>query len=191
MIQCYTENIFLPHNQLQQFAVCFNFFFTEWNMELFGHTADLTSITSEDLASKFWKCYAEIRPKPKDNSADPDNREYHRNSLINIRSAINRYLADNKRHIDVTKDKEFKTANGVLDGMLKVRARQGKAKPTKHHEVMEVHDLTKISDYLKQAPQCPIILRQNVWYNLVIHYVMRGMEFHHKLRFAFFPIPFW
>ena len=43
-------------------------------------------------------------------------------------------------------------------------------------------DLQRIASYFKRAPSSPIVLRQYVWYNLSIHFISRGLEFHHQLR---------
>lgn len=141
-------------------------------------------VTPEELASSLSKFYVETRPKTNTKKPTNDHEDlvYHRNSLMSIRAGINRFLADLHRNIDIARDKEFKTANGVLDGLLKHRTRSGQSKPTKHKEIIEKCDLNKISSYLSGAPTCPIILRHHVWYNLSIHFVTRGMEFHHQLK---------
>ena len=42
--------------------------------------------------------------------------------------------------------------------------------------------MEKISTYFKDAPLSPIILRQCVYFQLSIHFVSRGQEFHHQLK---------
>jgi hypothetical protein len=129
------------------------------------------------LAECLGRFYCEARPKSQN-----DQQLYHKNSLINIRSAINRHLANLKRQIDIVHDKEFKTANGILDGLFKERTWLGFSKPTKHKEIIEFEDLQKIYTYLKGAKTPAVILRQAVWYFIAVHYVSRGMEFHHQLQ---------
>ncbi len=80
------------------------------------------------------------------------------------------------------KDKEFRNANKTLDGLLKSRMRDGTSLPTKHKEVIEDTDLKKIANYFTTAPDSPVALRYCVWYNLSLHYVTRGLEFHHQLK---------
>jgi hypothetical protein len=77
---------------------------------------------------------------------------------------------------------EFKEANGILDGLIKLRSRLGLESPTKHKAVIEMEDLEKIYVYLKGAKKSQIILRHAVWYFLTIHFVSRGMEFHYQLE---------
>ena len=108
--------------------------------------------------------------------------EYHKNTLTNIRAAINRHFQDIGREIDIVRDKEFKQANRALDGYLKERMKSGNSKPTAHKQIIQPNDLNKISTYLSRASKDPVILRHAVWYNIAIHFVSRGMEFHHQLR---------
>ena len=51
---------------------------------------------------------------------DAQTGYYHKNTLKNSRAAINRHLNDIGRSVDIVRDKEFKTANQTLDGMLKL-----------------------------------------------------------------------
>ena len=150
-------------------------------MESLGHVIDLETIDGSQLATHLSKFYCEARPKPSKNTAPKD---YHRNTMINIRGAINRYIQNIKRvpPIDICKDKEFKTANGVLDGLLKEQMKSGTAKPTQHKKIIERSDLDKISDYFKMCFTSPVVLRQCVWFQICIHFVSRGLELHHQLH---------
>ncbi|XP_021359223.1 uncharacterized protein LOC110454170 [Mizuhopecten yessoensis] len=132
------------------------------------------------LAESLGKFYCEARPLPK-NENDVENL-YHRNSLISIRAAINRHLSDIHRNVDIVRDTEFKTPNGILDGLLKQRTRLGLSKPVTHKEIIDQDDLEKMSSYFDAAPYSPVILRQYVWYVLAVHFLSRGMEFHHQLK---------
>lgn len=100
----------------------------------------------------------------------------------NMRAAINRYLADNGRNLDIIRNPIFKSANNTLDGLLKEQTRTGPSRPTKHKDIIENEDLKKIYSYMSQSSSSPIKLRQCVWYYLAIHFVSRGLEFHHQLK---------
>ena len=151
--------------------------FLDWSLETCGVPADLRTIPVGELANTLKHFYAEVRPKTV-------GEIYHRSSLINLRAAINRHIQDIQRAppIDIVRDKEFKPANGVLDGLLKHRTLNGQSKPTKHKPVIEKDDLKKIVNFLSKANTSPIVLRLAVWYNLSIHFVSRGLEFHHQLK---------
>lgn len=66
--------------------------------------------------------------------------------------------------------------------MLKKMTQIGASRPTKHKEVINPEDLSKIASYLRAAKFSPLVLRQCVWYHLSIHFISRGLEFHHQLR---------
>ncbi|XP_069140542.1 uncharacterized protein [Argopecten irradians] len=166
--------------------------FQDWSNEVYGHTTDMHDITAENLATKLKKFYCEATPrnvqKRNENLTEKQAEVYHKNTMINIRAAINRHLQDLKRDIDIVRDKQFKPANKTLDGLLKVRMTTGASRATKHKEVIPENDMKKISTYLQGSLNSPYILRQAVWFNLALHFVSRGLEFHKQLRldsFAF------
>lgn len=156
-------------------------FFSDWCLEVAGEPVGLETVDPPTLWRLLAQFYCEARPA-KPQPGNPSGHLYHRNTLINIRAGINRKLADLKRNIDVVRDKEFKYANGMLDGLLKKRASQGLAQYTQHHEPLEDKDQEKISTYLLGAHSSPVVLRQAVWYSLSLQFVSRGLEFHHQLR---------
>jgi hypothetical protein len=120
----------------------------------------MEAIDAVTLSCRLSQFYCEARPKEK----HPNSQEplYHKNTLLNIRAAINRHLADLKRNISIVKDKEFRTANGILDGLFKERTKLGQSVPTKHKKIIEQHDLEKIYAYLQGATKSDVILRHAV-----------------------------
>lgn len=144
-------------------------------MERRGGEINFETIDAQEFGKLLEKFYCEVRP-------GKNGDLYHRNTIINIRAGINRKLTDLKRNIDVVKDKEFKTANGVLDGLLKERMRDGTAICTKHKDIIEKEDMKKITSYFKNASLSPVILRHCVYFQLAIHFVSRGIEFHCQLK---------
>ena len=107
-------------------------------------------------------------------------QEYHKNSLKNVRAALNRHLKDIGRGIDIVRDSEFKAANSMLSAKLKFNLRNGLSRPTQHHPIITTPELLKINTYLMKKED-PVALRFRVWYLLGIHFVSRGGEFHHQL----------
>lgn len=158
----------------------------DWHSEVYHEALDFDTVTPEVLASHLRKFYCEAKPKEcnkrKENMIDVQMQHYHKNTLKNIRSAINRHLQDIGRPINIVHDTMFKSANRTLDGMLKAMTQSGASRPTMHKTVLNPHDLEKISSYFKAAPCSPIVLRQCVWFNLSVHFVSRGLEFYHQLR---------
>lgn len=98
-------------------------------MEMYGKLLDTSEVTPDVLANKLSKFYAVVKPhrKPKKKretkalEVENNDQIYHKNTLINIRSAINRHLTDIGRGIDIVQDEEFKTANRTLNGQFKKR----------------------------------------------------------------------
>ena len=95
--------------------------------------------------------------------SEPLAQEYHKNTLKNLRSGINRHLKNLDRDLDIVRDKIFRKANEVLDGKIKQNLRNGVSRPTKHKDVITNNDLSKISAYL--SVDNPVTLRYKVWYD--------------------------
>ncbi|XP_052798221.1 uncharacterized protein LOC128230197 [Mya arenaria] len=102
--------------------------------------------------------------------------------MKNIRSGLNRHLTDLGRNMDIVHGTSFKVANRTLDGFMKKQTKAGLSRPTHHKPIIEQSDLETISRFFANAPCSPIILRQCVWFQLALHFVSRGLEFHHQLQ---------
>ena len=72
------------------------YFFSDWHKEVYDGELDFYTLTKEYLAEKLRKFYCEATPKQNSHREKvlPANQanEYHRNTLTNIRSAINQFL---------------------------------------------------------------------------------------------------
>ncbi|XP_033726736.1 uncharacterized protein LOC117316304 [Pecten maximus] len=159
--------------------------FQDWHTETYGNKLDMAQYSIDELKEKLGKFYCEARPKnAKTNDQElkqVPNTEYHKNTLKNIRAAINRHFHDLNREIDIVNGNEFKKGNKILDGLLKERMTTGQSRATKHKDIIELADLTKISSYFERVEFSPFILRRCVWFNIAIHFVTRGLECHHQL----------
>jgi len=100
---------------------------------------------------------------------------------------LNRHLNDIGLDFDIVRDKQFKTANEMLDAKLKSNVELGISRPTKHKAIICETDLNKIDTYLNSEVN-PVLLRYRVWYNLAIHFGSRGLEFHKQLNINSFQI---
>ena len=85
---------------------------------------NLATFKHEELADHLALFYAEAQTKPDKNK---EATNYHRNSLKNRRSAINRYIqVDCKRDdLNIVTDSQFKRCNDMLAGKLKSNCRHG------------------------------------------------------------------
>ena len=160
---------------------------SDWSVEKFGKELDLLTIDVQQLNDHLKRFYAEVQPKNEDLSGC---NEYHKNTLKGIRAALNRHFNDIGREFDIVRDKAFKTANASLDGKLKYNLKSGLSRPTQHKAaaVIEPEDLRKISTYFNSSED-PVILRMHVWYNLSVHFVSRGLEFHQQLSPQIVRVP--
>ena len=101
--------------------------------------------------------------------------------MKNIRSTINRHIRDLERTRDIGKDGEFRISNEASDGKLKQNVKDGVSRSTKQRKTITRIDLSQISDYLHPKDN-PIILCYRVWFDLAIHYVTHGREFHNQFK---------
>lgn len=156
------------HQTIRIWSICYIYaiFIVEWNLETYGNEIDLASVDPLTLANSLGRFYCEARPQPKKSKESESQNEeplYHKNSLINIRAAINRHLADLRREIDIVHDKEFKTPNGILDGLFKERTRLGLSKPTQHKAIIDdisaqnLHLPPRGKDILNYSPPCSMV----------------------------------
>ncbi|KAK3082459.1 hypothetical protein FSP39_018219 [Pinctada imbricata] len=145
------------------------------------------------LANLLREFYASATPKfteGRQKSLPPNQaQEYHKNTLRNLRAAINRHLRNIGSEIDIVKDRAFAKANALLDAKLKLMVKSGSSRPTQHKKIISENDLKKICTYLDNDDD-PQILQYNVWYYLAIHFVSRGLEFHHQLTLHSFLFLF-
>jgi hypothetical protein len=143
------------------------------------------NISPLDLNKLLENFYAETSPKPSERRLQSISKdqamEYHTNTFKSIRLAVNRHLHDVGRDFDIVWDRAFKSSNNVLDGRLEKNLQEGRARPTKHKEVIPPADLQKMSQYLFSDPN-PVSLRFRVWVLLSLQFVSRGLEFHEQLR---------
>jgi len=74
-------------------------------------------VSPADLSTHLRQFYAEAQPQNTNQRVQQLNEEqaheYHKNTMKNVRAAINRHLKDIGRSIDIVRDSEFKPANAV------------------------------------------------------------------------------
>ena len=66
---------------------------------------------------------------------------------LGVRAAIQRQLNIHDRNFNIFTDTEFTKSNGILDGVLKKRRRDGDMNPVKHKELISSFNLDKIKPY--------------------------------------------
>ncbi|CAC5365965.1 unnamed protein product [Mytilus coruscus] len=154
----------------------------EWISEVIETEVDFALISSYNLNNKLGRFYAETAPqfaekKEEDMASDQANK-YHENSFKSITTGIRRFLRDLNRDIDIVRDIEFRMSNDILDWKLKHNIKSGLSRYTKQKEVISQSDL--------YSARNPVFLRFRVWYNLAMHFLTRGLEFHQQLNLTSF-----
>ena len=103
-----------------------------------------------------------------------DGRFYAPRSLVGIRASIHRYLTspDVNRKVNILKDQEFSRANPVLKAMVGKWIHAGNK--ANSYPAIEPSDMTKLREYFTRAT--PNTLQQEVWFNCVFYFGLRGRE---------------
>jgi len=141
---------------------------------------DWSNIPISDLAELLRAFYAETRPQVKKDDKGPVSEDYHKNTMKNLRAALNRHLRVLGRAIDIVKDRDFQRANDLLNGKLKLNLKEGKSKPTQHKPIIANGDLLKIQNFVSHDSPKSVLYK--TWFDLAIYFVSRGLEFHSQLR---------
>lgn len=103
-----------------------------------------------------------------------DGSFYAPRSLVGIRASVHRYLtsSDVNRQVNILKDPEFSRANAVLKAMVGKWIHEGNK--AKSYPAIEPSDMTKIRGYFTRTT--PNILQQEIWFNCVLYFGLRGRE---------------
>jgi hypothetical protein len=155
-------------------------------METSGYITDFNNIEKAELNEQLRHFFAEAKPKNNEERAtsmiDEHVQVYHKNTLKNIRTALNRHTKELNRNFDIVHVSDFRTSSIIYDSTMKMMIKTGLSQLTKHKEIIGHQDLQLINAYLNNNPKNPVLLRLRFWFNLAIHFVSRGLEFHHQLN---------
>lgn len=128
---------------------------SQWYKDVYNEPLEFETVPSDVLAIFLRKLYCEAKPKEsssrKEKHLHAQAEHYHKNTLKNLRSALNSHLQDLGRNIDIVRNKEFKSANHALDGMMKVMTKTGASRATQHKSVITSDDLKKNYSYFQAA----------------------------------------
>ena len=106
-----------------------------------------------------------------------DGKLYSRSSLIGLRSGIQRHIESPpyNRTINIARDSDFKPANLVLKGRLKMNRAAG-LDVTKHKDAIEPGDIAKMYDTKVLSNDNPKALQYKVFFEISLHFARRGRE---------------
>ncbi|WAQ97008.1 hypothetical protein MAR_029698, partial [Mya arenaria] len=119
--------------------------FQDWHLSVHGDIVDLATVDEERLYNLLRKFYCEEK---KSKSAELQLKVYHKNTMKNIRAALNRHLRDIGSNKVIVHGQLFKSANRTLNGLLKTQMRQGLSQPTKHKSIISNSDLSILANYI-------------------------------------------
>ena len=151
-----------------------NLWFSDWLRES-NIEVSYATVQPTELAEKVKTFYAEVRNKKKE--------KYNHNTMKSLRAGINRHIQSPpfNRSIDIVKDKEFKSANQVLEGYIKASKQDGKD-TTKHKEAMSDSDWKKLQNSPSLSTTNPTTLQNKVIIDLLVHFGRRGREGMRQLK---------
>lgn len=136
---------------------------------------DFEKLPVQDLAALLRKFYAEVRKV--------DGKEYSKNALCGLRSAIHRHITSAPFHrpINIMRGQEFKAANNMLIGVLKNLKREGKD-CTRSYAPISEGDLGRLMTSGVFGLDTPDKLLKLVWFSTQFYLCRRGGEGLSNLR---------
>ena len=138
---------------------------------------DLATCSPRDLDETLSNFYVGIRKK--------DGGLYMRASYLAARASVSRYMVQTLQRPDCNlyRQPEFRRSNMVLDGVLKEKKRSGCEPQVEHKDSIAASDLAKIMSYFENILESgdAVKLAQYCWFNLSLHFALRGAEVQLKL----------
>lgn len=141
---------------------------------------DILSYSKEDLSRVLEDFYSNVRMK--------NGELYKKNSLLNIRQGIGRYLKEKGSNIDIITDPHFAKANSCFSSLLRMTRAEGKGAVV-HHPALTVEDLKKLyGHHFIFNTNTPQGLLNKVVFEIMFYFCRRGQENLHNLRVQDFEI---
>lgn len=141
---------------------------------------DILSYSKEDLSRVQEDLYSNVRMK--------NGKLYKKNSLLNNRQGICRYLKEKGSKIDIVTDPHFAKANSCFSSLLRKTLAEGKGAVV-HHPALAVEDLKKLySHHFIFKTNTPQGLLNKVVFEKMFYFCRRGQENLLNLRVQDFEI---
>ena len=141
---------------------------------------DILSLLVEELNIIMKDFYTNVKSK----TGEP----YKKNSLLNIRQGLNRFLKDNDKRFDIISDSNFDTANSCFQLLLRKTRQVGKG-AVQHHEAISRDDLQKLYKHPRAlTPDTPLGLLNKLIFEVILYFCRRGQENLHTLKVSDFEI---
>ncbi|KAK3083495.1 hypothetical protein FSP39_024187 [Pinctada imbricata] len=145
-----------------------------------GYNEDVTTYSKVELSQALEDFYCNVRTK--------NGELYKKNSLLNIRQGISRFLKSNESTIDIINDSEFTKAKSCFSSLLRKTRAEGKGS-VDHHPAISVEDLQKLYNHeLVFNMATPEGLLNKVMFEVMLYFCRRGQENLHNLKITDFAI---
>ena len=154
------------------------FFTADWRASK-GLPVSFEGEAADALVTHLRQFYAEVRHKK--------GERYGRSALVNLRASIQRHLTSPpyNRIIDLSKDREFTTANNMLKAQSKENRSEGRDESV-HKKAIPECDMDHIFNRLTLSN--PIDLQMRIFIDIMVHFGRRGREGLRELRRDSFQI---
>ena len=139
---------------------------------------DLKTCTPKQFDDSLCKYYARLRKKTGDQ---------HKLSFdLSARAALRRHVAENleRPECNLFRNAVFQRSNSVLDGVLKAKNASGDEPAVEHKSSISDCDMVKVDAYFEDDLENSdaVKLTHYCWFNLSLHFALRGAEFQAILR---------
>ena len=142
---------------------------------------NIDEILDVDLLRSLELLYSEVtkdnnKTKKGDNKENIKPERYCNTSMRAMRAAIKRYIAENRKGLDVIANDSFSDANKMFEAVLKTNKEMGKGS-IQHKKPIVPEDREKLNDYFSRYMEPnALILQQMVQFNLMFYLCRCGRE---------------
>ena len=133
----------------------------------------LLQMSDDQIDGSLRRFYGEARTK--------NGEEYSRSSLLGFRSAVERHLVANDRHLKIAHNPRFARSNKILESTLKLNRKDGK-QSVEHKPIIEESNIHKLQKSPFLSYNTAVGLLRRVWFIVTLYWCRRGCEGQRELR---------
>ena len=126
-----------------------------------GLSFDFATGEAVELGELLCRLYAEVRQK--------NGQRYSRSSLIGFRAAIQRYLKQLDRDIDIFHQREFTRANEIFRAQIELVKDDDSTKPVQEKKAISDSDFLRLVEHFNTHHD-PASLTEKVWFYVTYHF---------------------
>ena len=130
--------------------------------------------TTEELDRVLGQFYSEVRQK--------NGREYEPDSLRVMQASLQRYLNEKRVRVNIIDGIDFKSSQQILEGRARELREQGMGKKPNASEFLTKDEEDMLWETGRLGRSSPAVLVRTVWFLLVQHFGLRGVQEHTTMR---------